>query len=261
MSGGRRRTVLNVAEKPSVSKSYEEGENIAFEVIEVCTGANPRLEIYRAHFSALTDRDILASVQKLLKPNQLDADAVDARQIMLLRDAFVLDNALEDRNIILSYGPCQILVVKVSNQERRKYPPFPLSTVELQKRASRYFHMSSEHTMKKEYLEVYRFESWGSSIIPNYALGQKFIPASLTLDSSITRLPSLLSESYLLSCMDKAGIGTDATMDDHIKKLLDRFYATKYQNTRFSPTNLGQVLVMGYDVMGYFVFTNYFAYY
>jgi len=36
----------------------------------------------------------------------------------------------------------------------------------------------------------------------------------------------------------QAGIGTDATMHDHIKKLLDRCYATKDENTRFSPTNL-----------------------
>lgn len=29
-----------------------------------------------------------------------------------------------------------------------KYPPYPLSTIELEKRASRYFRMSSENTMK-----------------------------------------------------------------------------------------------------------------
>ncbi|KAK1297595.1 hypothetical protein QJS10_CPB15g01979 [Acorus calamus] len=40
-------------------------------------------------------------------------------------------------------------------------------------------------------------------------------------------------------------------MHDHIKKLLDRCYATKDSNTRFSPTNLGEALVMGYDDMGY----------
>uniref|UniRef100_A0A453IUE6 DNA topoisomerase n=2 Tax=Aegilops tauschii subsp. strangulata TaxID=200361 RepID=A0A453IUE6_AEGTS len=51
--------------------------------------------------------------------------------------------------------------------------------------------------------------------------------------------------------MDKAGIGTDATMHEHIKKLLDRCYATKDANSRFSPTNLGEALVMGYDEMGY----------
>lgn len=36
----------------------------------------------------------------------------------------------------------------MKKQEKLKYPPFPLSTVELQKRASRYFCLSSEHRMK-----------------------------------------------------------------------------------------------------------------
>ncbi|KAG6493087.1 hypothetical protein ZIOFF_048063 [Zingiber officinale] len=273
-------------------------------------------------------------------------------------------------------------VINVKHQEKLKYPPYPLSTVELQKRASRYFRMSSEHTMKiaeelyqagfisyprtetdgfsvntdlhaivgeqeghpnwgsyaqrlldfearlwrnpssgghddkahppihptkfsagetswsqdhnrlyelvvrhflacvsqpavgaetsveidiageqfvasgrviisKNYLDVYRFESWGGNILPTYTIGQQFVPTSLTLDSGVTRPPPLLSEADLLSCMDKAGIGTDATMHEHIKKLLDRHYATKDSNTRFSPTNLGEALVMGYDEMGY----------
>lgn len=54
----------------------------------------------------------------------------------------------------------------------------------------------------------------------------------------------MLLESYPLtiSLCYQAGIGTDATMHDHIKKLLDRFYATKDANTRFSPTNLVTLL-------------------
>lgn len=32
-----------------------EGENIAFEVVEVCTAVNHRLVIWRAHFSALNE--------------------------------------------------------------------------------------------------------------------------------------------------------------------------------------------------------------
>ncbi|KAK9293223.1 hypothetical protein L1049_021213 [Liquidambar formosana] len=440
-----------------------EGENIAFEVVEVCTVANHQLNIWRARFSALIDRDIHEAVQNLGRPNQLFADAVDARQVflqeidlrigasftrfqtMLLKDAFVLDFNRNDRNLVLSYGPCQFptlgfiveryweiqshepeefwtincshnsdegtctfnwmrghlfdytcavliyemcvqeptaTVTKVKQQEKLKYPPHPLNTIELEKRASRYFRMSSEHTMKvaedlyqagfisyprtetdsfsqrtdlhaivqeqqghpvwgsyaqqlldpgaglwrnpsngghddkahppihptkfsagesgwsqdhqklyelvvrhflacvsqpavgaettveidiageffsasgrviiaKNYLDVYRFESWGGSMIPTYVVGQQFIPTTLTLDSGVTRPPPLLSEADLLNCMDKAGIGTDATMHDHIKKLLDRFYATKDSNTRFSPTNLGEALVMGYDDMGY----------
>ncbi|XP_041006940.1 DNA topoisomerase 3-alpha isoform X2 [Juglans microcarpa x Juglans regia] len=393
-----------------------EGENIAFEVVEVCIAVNPHLTIRRAHFSALIDREIHEAVQHLVEPNKWFADAVDARQeidlrigasftrfqTMLLRDAFIIDSATDDRNLVLSYGPCQFptlgfiverywenqahepeefwtincshksdegiatfnwmrghlfdytcaviiyemcvqepiaTVTKVRQQEKLKYPPYPLNTIELEKRASRYFRMSSEHTMKvaedlyqagfisyprtetdsfsqrtdlhaivqeqqrhpvwgsyaqqlldpgaglwrnpgngghddkahppihptkffsgenrlsqdhhKNYLDVYRFESWGSSLIPTYVSGQQFTPTSLTLDSGVTRPPPLLSEADLLSCMDKEGIGTDATMHDHIKKLLDRFYATKDSNTRFSPTNLGEALVMGYDDMGY----------
>ena len=29
-------------------------------------------------------------------------------QTMLLRDAFVIDAATDDRNLVLSYGPCQV---------------------------------------------------------------------------------------------------------------------------------------------------------
>ncbi|KAJ3673895.1 hypothetical protein LUZ60_005887 [Juncus effusus] len=435
-----------------------EGENIAYEVIEVCTGANRNLNIWRAHFSALIEREIHEAAQNLARPNKLYADAVDARQeidlrigasftrfqTMLLKDAFVID-ANEERNIVLSYGPCQFptlgfiveryweieahepeefwsincshtseegiakfnwvrvhlfdymsaiiiyemcieeptaAVTNVKNNEKLKYPPYPLNTIELQKRASRYFRLSSEHTMKiaeelyqagflsyprtetdnfspntdlhgivrdqtnhpnwgayaqrlldpesrlwrnpgngghddkahppihptrfsagesnwtpdhmkiyelvvrhflacvsqpavgaettveidiageqfhangraiiaKNYLDVYRFDTWGGSLLPTYTVGQQFIATALTLDSGVTRPPPLLSEADLLSCMDKAGIGTDATMHDHIKKLLDRCYATKDASTRFSPTNLGEALVMGYDDMGY----------
>lgn len=33
-----------------------EGENIAFEVVDVCRSSNAHLNIWRAHFSALIDR-------------------------------------------------------------------------------------------------------------------------------------------------------------------------------------------------------------
>ncbi|KAI3899021.1 hypothetical protein MKW92_017743 [Papaver armeniacum] len=438
-----------------------EGENIAYEVIDVCTAVNNRLQISRAKFSALINGEIINAVQNLIQPDKNKADAVDARQeidlrigasftrfqTILLKDSFVIDvyDGNDGRNMVLSYGPCQFptlgfiveryweiqahepeefwmincshasedgtshfnwmrghlfdytsaviayemcvqeptaTVVNVKEQRKFKYPPHPLNTIELEKRASRYFRMSSEHTMKvaedlyqagfisyprtetdsfsektdlrgivqqqqghpvwgtyaqqlldpgtelwrnpsngghddkahppihptkfsagesnwtqdhhrvyelvvrhflacvsqpavgaetvvqidiagelfsttgrmilaRNYLDVYRFENWGGSVIPKYVFGQQFMPTSLTLDSGITRPPPLLSEADLLNCMDKAGIGTDATMHDHIKKLLDRCYATKDANMRFSPTTLGEALVMGYDDMGY----------
>ena len=35
-----------------------EGENIAFEVLDVCLKSNPRLEVFRAQFSTLLPRDL-----------------------------------------------------------------------------------------------------------------------------------------------------------------------------------------------------------
>ncbi|KAJ0809834.1 putative DNA topoisomerase transcription factor interactor and regulator CCHC(Zn) family [Helianthus annuus] len=202
-----------------------EGENIAYEVVEVCLNVNSRLNIWRARFSSLIDREIHQAAQQLARPNQLFSEAVDVRQeidlrigasftrfqTMLLKDAFDFNFSTDGRNLILSYGPCQFptlgfvveryweiqahepeefwkiqcshttdegtanfnwmrghlfdytcavllyemcveestaTVTKVKKQEKLKYPPHPLNTIELEKRASRYFRMSSEQTMK-----------------------------------------------------------------------------------------------------------------
>lgn len=50
--------------------------------------------------------------------------------------------------------------------------------------------------------------------------------------------------------MDSYGIGTDATVAEHIQKQLERGYATKDGNLTFSPTALGEGLVGGYRRMG-----------
>ncbi len=44
-------------------------------------------------------------------------------------------------------------------------------------------------------------------------------------------------------------VGTDATIHEHIKKILERSYAVKNGEGRFHPTNLGVSLVLGYDQM------------
>lgn len=131
-------------------------------------------------------------------------------------------------------------------------------------------------TLPTQYLFLSSYFYMIKALMCGSAICSQFVPTSLTLDSGVTRPPPLLSEADLLSCMDKvsansvriltfvflvdlhtclhkscvlflqslisifiqAGIGTDATMHEHIKKLLDRHYATKDSNTRFSPTNL-----------------------
>jgi len=49
--------------------------------------------------------------------------------------------------------------------------------------------------------------------------------------------------------MDKNGIGTDATIHEHIKKVQDRKFVEMH-NKKLSPTPLGLSLVIGYKLMG-----------
>lgn len=51
--------------------------------------------------------------------------------------------------------------------------------------------------------------------------------------------------------MDRNGIGTDATIAQHIATIQDRQYATKDAQLKFLPTKLGIALVEGYNSMGY----------
>ena len=93
-----------------------EGENIAYEVIQVCCEANPRLQVLRARFSALTERDVFRALRNPDRPNPHMNDAVDARQEVDLRlgAAFTRFQTMryqkkfdELRHRTLSYGPCQ----------------------------------------------------------------------------------------------------------------------------------------------------------
>uniref|UniRef100_H2YRK7 DNA topoisomerase n=1 Tax=Ciona savignyi TaxID=51511 RepID=H2YRK7_CIOSA len=90
-----------------------EGENICFEVLDI---GNKQDAVFRAHFSAITDKDINAALNSLGRPNENESLCVEARQDLDLRlgCAFTrfqtkyfqgkygdLDSSL------ISYGPCQ----------------------------------------------------------------------------------------------------------------------------------------------------------
>jgi DNA topoisomerase-3 len=92
-----------------------EGENIAFEVMEVCRKANPRLDVWRARFASIVPREILQAANNPVRPNQLDSEAVDARIELDLRTGAVWTRFLSLRykqryaglEETISYGACQ----------------------------------------------------------------------------------------------------------------------------------------------------------
>lgn len=113
-----------------------EGENIAFEVLQVCRSVNPGLRVSRAHFSALIPRDLFRATETLTDPNEHWAKAVDARQEIDLRigAAFTRFQTMRLRRRfhlpdLVSYGPCQFptlgfVVERFLQRERFRSEPF-----------------------------------------------------------------------------------------------------------------------------------------
>ena len=99
------------------------------------------------------------------------------------------------------------------------------------------------------YLAVYPYDRWRSRACPRYAEGQTFRPAAVLMRQGATTAPPLLSEPDLITLMDKNGIGTDATIAEHIQKIQDRRYVAKNPAGLFLPTPLGIGLVEAYEAI------------
>nr|XP_060642771.1 DNA topoisomerase 3-alpha isoform X1 [Anolis sagrei ordinatus] len=94
-----------------------EGENIGFEVIDVCKAVKPSLQVFRARFSEITPRAIRTACENLTQPDQNVNDAVDVRQELDLRigAAFTRFQTMRLQKIfpevlaeqLISYGSCQ----------------------------------------------------------------------------------------------------------------------------------------------------------
>ena len=67
----------------------KEGENICFEVLDICKQNIPRSKIqrvYRAKFSSIAEKDLKMAFQELrFEPNFNESVSVDARQVLDLK--------------------------------------------------------------------------------------------------------------------------------------------------------------------------------
>jgi DNA topoisomerase-3 len=108
--------------------------------------------------------------------------------------------------------------------------------------------------LEKNWLEIYEpWERWstGQGELPPLEVGSRIRPSSLLFKEGRTTPPQPLTEVELITLMDRNGIGTDATIAQHIATIQDRDYVIKDAQTRFHPTKLGIALVEGYNSMGY----------
>ncbi|KAB8297152.1 hypothetical protein EYC80_002533 [Monilinia laxa] len=87
------------------------------------------------------------------------------------------------------------------------------------------FHTHGLVVLEKNYLDVYVYERWTSSTpLPKFTLGERFEPDEAMITEGKTTAPGYLTEPDLIALMDANGIGTDATMAEHIAKIKEREY-------------------------------------
>lgn len=94
-----------------------EGENIGFEVIDVCKAVKANMQVFRAKFSEITPNSIRRACETLTEPDVNVSDAVDVRQELDLRigASFTRFQTMRLQKIfpeslanqLISYGSCQ----------------------------------------------------------------------------------------------------------------------------------------------------------
>lgn len=111
------------------------------------------------------------------------------------------------------------------------------------------FTLKGLRIIERNFLDIYPYYPWNGNIIPLFTVGEKLMPTLIKMLEGSTTAPPLLSEPELIKLMDKEGIGTDATIAEHIQKIITRNYTEKRGDT-FYPTKVGLALILGYQQMG-----------
>ncbi|PPQ66473.1 hypothetical protein CVT24_007047 [Panaeolus cyanescens] len=105
----------------------------------------------------------------------------------------------------------------------------------------------------RNYLEVFVYDKWEGHHLPDFQEGHMFAPSKCEVREGQTTKPSYLTEADLVTLMDKNGIGTDATIAQHIQTIIDRQYVIDRMeggNKCLIPSTLGIGLIEGYNRIG-----------
>lgn len=115
------------------------------------------------------------------------------------------------------------------------------------------FTASTLEVTERNYLDVYgQFRTWKSLAkkMPPFSVGETVKIFLAELKEGKTSPPEYMRETELIALMDANGIGTDATIAEHISKVQEREYVKSVRSgnkTYLIPLELGMGLVLGFD--------------
>ncbi|KAL7665017.1 DNA topoisomerase [[Candida] zeylanoides] len=113
------------------------------------------------------------------------------------------------------------------------------------------FAASGLAVLARNYLDVYPYRTWSSSqALPPFREGQAVVLHSAKVKEGRTSAPSHMTEPELIGLMDANGIGTDATIAEHIHKVIARGYVVRLKQRGAEyivPSELGMGLIRGFD--------------
>ncbi|EGW31593.1 DNA topoisomerase [Spathaspora passalidarum NRRL Y-27907] len=126
-----------------------------------------------------------------------------------------------------------------------------MSTTATLKWGDELFTASGLMVLERNYLDVFIYKKWESSKqLPSFTEGEQIKISSGKMKEGKTAPPNHMTESELIALMDANGIGTDATIAEHIEKILTRRYIAKQKvgkNEYIVPSKLGMGLIEGFD--------------
>lgn len=115
------------------------------------------------------------------------------------------------------------------------------------------FHAQGLDVYERNFLDVYPYVKWSSSEqLPTFKEGDQVNVHLCKLKEGKTSPPEYMTEPELIALMDANGIGTDATIAEHIDKIILRNYIVREKKGRLElliPTTLGVSLIQGFDAV------------
>ena len=120
--------------------------------------------------------------------------------------------------------------------------------------ANEKFTASGLVVLERNFLDVYPWAKWETTKqLPRLEINQIYVISKAEMRSGNTSPPKPMTESELIVLMDANGIGTDATIAEHIEKIQVRNYIRSEKvgkETYLQPTTLGVALVHGFEAIG-----------